>query len=113
MDKQQILEIAKEVGQILHPPKSSVEKWYEWLKIAVYVVSIVVGIMVWQSMYEQRQQDEMIKAYFSGQQSKYAQMIGVLEGQGHRDLADILKIMKAESEDNFYRNIKFEKVEEK
>ena len=113
MTQKEILAIAVEIKKLVSPDKTAFEIWKERLSVFAYVASIVIGIFALWSLDRQYQQDEMIKAYFSGQQSKYAQMIGVLEGQGHRDLAEVLKILKQENEDNFYRNIKFEQKENK
>lgn len=109
MTDKQFLEIIQAVK--VQPPTSATV-WFDRLRLTSYILSIVIGILIYFQLQKNAEQSEMIKAYFSGQQSKYAELIGTLKGQGDKKTADILEILKEQQKKDFYfqfENIKQEK----
>lgn len=83
--------------------KTGFELWKERIQAALGMASIVLGLLVYLQMGEAREQQEMMKAYFSGSQSKFAELIGTLRGQNDQRTADILQILKEEQKKEFQK----------
>lgn len=96
-------------------PKTGIEKWNEVIKFWLAVVSLAASVYLIVDYRNVKDELEMMKAYFSGQQSKYAEMIGILRGQGDKRTADILEILREQNERelNKFSDIKYEGKEKK
>ena len=109
MTDKQFLEL---ISAVKVQPPTPAQVWFDRFRLASYILSIVIGVLIYFQLQKNAEQAEMIKAYFSGQQSKYAELIGTLKGQGDKKTADILEILKDQQKKDFYsefENIKQEK----